>query len=79
MAKRSRKARKLATAKTNRPTAQPILTQIDLPTKVATINETKLSVINFAEEYYYVYTDLSTIAIIAFVMLFVMFGLSIVI
>ena len=91
MAKRSRRVRRQETEK-QRQFASPPMTSVELPAVEAVEDEFPLpmkaaqaapinnrKVVNFAQEYYYVYPELRNIMIITAILFVVMIGLSFVI
>ena len=83
MAKRSRRTRRQQAAKQKQSTVSPaIQDEIESieeePEISETIEETAIprKVVNFAREYYYVYTELRNILIVAIIMFVVMVGLA---
>ena len=84
MAKRSRRARKQTTEKRQKtPVAvkQPPVEKIEKteavsPAPVETAPTPVRKVVDFAENYYYVYTDLRNVGLIAVIMFALMFGLG---
>lgn len=76
MAKRSRHARRQQTVKQKQPVVSPIIKDEVEP--LETVEETPVSqkMVNFAREYFYVYTELRNILIVAIIMFIVMAGLA---
>ena len=85
MAKRSRRVRKQQSSK---PTPQPVAAPVQ-PTPVAekpqpaAVEKQKPApqpaankLVNFAEDYFYVYTELRNVTIVAVLMFVIMFGLA---
>ena len=79
MAKRSRRARKKTTETQPQAASQPVPVATpaaaEEPTSSPIIAATRKSV-DFAKEYYYVYTDLRNVIIIAIIMFGLMIGLG---
>ena len=79
MAKRSRRARKKTTETQPQPASQPIPTaapaSVEEPAASPVIAATRKSV-DFAKEYYYVYSDLRNVTIMAIIMYGLMIGLG---
>jgi hypothetical protein len=85
MAKRSRKERKVETEKRQSQVDLPqqpapvapveVAAPVSQPVEAAPAAVRK-TVVDFAQEYYYVYTDLRTVAVIAVIMFALMFGLG---
>jgi hypothetical protein len=79
MAKRSRRARKQSSEKAIPVEAAPVVSPVEeKPVETPTVGASspRGAVVNFAEEYYYVYTDLQNVIVIAAVMFALMFGLG---
>ncbi len=79
MAKRSRRARKKTTETQSQPPSRPVPTvtppavEEAPPSPVAAVARKS---VDFAKEYYYVYTDLRNVAIVAVIMFGLMIGLG---
>ena len=81
MAKRSRRARRQQTAKqtvTSPVTKDEVEAAVEEAAPSEIVEETSLprNVVNFAREYFYVYTELRNILIVAIIMFIVMAGLA---
>ncbi len=90
MAKRSRRERRLETDKPRpfspvyTPTEPAEAGQVPVPpipraAEPATVNARKVVAVNFAQEYFYVYSEFKTMLVITALMFVVMVGLSFVI
>ena len=82
MAKKSRRARKKTTETQSQPVSRPIPATtpaaVEEPTSGSILAATRKSV-DFAKEYYYVYTDLRIVTIVAIIMFGLMVALGYVI
>ena len=84
MAKRSRRERRQLTEKQQKSTSSPIQTSPEPIVSVAEpvaprATSSSRNGVDFAQEYYYVYTDLRMIVIVGALMIVVLIGLSFVI
>ena len=74
MAKKSRRARRAQ--KANKPSVKPSITEKPVSQAMEVSETSSRKIVDFTQDYYYVYTDIRTLLIVTGVMVVVIFGLS---